>query len=106
MKKLTLVTVAVLSLFTLGCDKEVSSESVKIVSKVNLKTAKIKVGKMTCQGCAAGIKKKMSKLIGVNSIDVSYATSMAIVSYDSMKIQTKSLSDLINNSGYETLWFE
>ncbi|MCO4783992.1 MAG: heavy-metal-associated domain-containing protein [Candidatus Cloacimonetes bacterium] len=106
MKKLILATVVALSFVITGCDKEVSTQSQVVESKVNLKTAKIKVGKMTCQGCANGIKKKVSKLVGVDSIDVSYATSMAIVSYDPMKIETKSFSDLINNSGYETLWFE
>lgn len=106
MKKIILSTVAVLSIFALGCDKPVSTEKLVVENKATLKTAKIKVGKMTCQGCANGIKKKMSKLIGVDSIDVSYATSMAIVSYDPMKVQTKSLSEFINNSGYETLWFE
>ncbi|MCJ8344135.1 cation transporter [bacterium] len=106
MKTISLLLVISLSALLLGCEEQSSEQIVQKKESINLQTTKIKVGKMTCQGCANGLIKKFSKVEGVQSVDVSYATSLAIVSFDPSRVQTKSFSDLIHISGYETLWFE
>lgn len=105
MKKLVISFIVTSSFLMFGCDEAKLVETdIRVKSK--LLTTKIKIGKMTCQGCANGINKKISRIDGVKSIEVSYATSMAIVSFDASKVQTQNFSDIINVAGYETLWFE
>jgi Cu+-exporting ATPase len=58
---------------------------------------------MSCAGCAARIERTLSKLEGVDSVAVNFATGGASVTYDSDKIGYSDLVKVINELGYEVI---
>ncbi len=62
-------------------------------------TTKFNVVGMHCASCANIIKKKLSKIDGIKSVDVNYATETAEVSTDK-NIITSDLNDVIGPLGY------
>lgn len=60
----------------------------------------LKVKGMHCASCSAIITKKVSKLDGVDSINVNYATEKAELFFDSNKISVSEMNNEINKLGY------
>jgi P-type Cu+ transporter len=60
----------------------------------------LKVKGMHCASCSAIITKKVSKLSGVDSINVNFATEKAEVNFDDKKISIKDMNDEIATLGY------
>ncbi len=56
---------------------------------------------MSCAGCAVSIEKAISKLEGVSSINVNFATEKAAIEYDPEKISISLMNDAIKKFGYE-----
>lgn len=61
----------------------------------------LKVKGMHCASCSAIITKKVSKLEGVDSINVNYATEKAELVFDPTKISVLSMNHEINKLGYD-----
>ena len=61
----------------------------------------LKVKGMHCASCSAIITKKVSKLEGVDSVNVNYATEKAELVFDPTKISVLSMNHEINKLGYD-----
>ena len=60
----------------------------------------VKIGGMSCSFCAGTIKKSVSKLDGVENVNVSISHEEAIIQYNPNKVQTWQIEDSIRSSGY------
>ena len=60
-----------------------------------------KVEGMTCGGCEAGVKMKVKKLDGVESVEASYKAATARVVYDAAKVTPKRIIAAIEELGYK-----
>lgn len=61
----------------------------------------LKVKGMHCASCSAIITKKVSKLEGVDSVNVNYATEKAELVFDPSKVSVSSMNNEINKLGYD-----
>jgi Cu+-exporting ATPase len=55
---------------------------------------------MTCANCALTIERTLSKLEGVDGVNVNFATEQAAISFDPEKIKLKDLTDGVHRAGY------
>ena len=60
-----------------------------------------KVEGMTCGGCEAGVKMKVKKLDGVESVEASHEQGTASVVYDPAKVTPERIIAAIEELGYE-----
>ncbi len=60
------------------------------------------IGGMTCSGCVQSVKRVLSNLPGVDTVDVSLAHNQAIVKFDPQMISVARITRGIENAGYET----
>lgn len=60
-----------------------------------------KVQGMTCGGCEAGVKAKVKRLAGVESVEASYAQGTARVVYDPAKVTPEKIIAAIEELGYK-----
>ena len=65
-------------------------------------TLTLKVGGMTCGGCANSVRKAVAAVPGVQSVDVSLEAAQATVTYDDAKAQAAQLKSAIEDAGFET----
>ena len=63
----------------------------------------LKVKGMHCASCSAIITKKVSKLEGVDSVKINYATEKAELLFDLDKISVSKMNDEINKLGYSVI---
>ncbi len=63
--------------------------------------AKFDVRGMHCASCAATIQKGVSKVDGVSSCQVNYATGKMDVDYDPRKTGAQALRDTVRKAGYQ-----
>ena len=61
------------------------------------------IDEMTCTACAASIERNVSKLTGVNSIVVNYASEKATLIYDPSLIKLSEINSKISDLGYKAL---
>lgn len=66
-------------------------------------TKTFKVEGMSCAGCARRIEENLQKMTGIVYARVNIATEKATIIYDSNKINTKEIADLVENIGYKLL---
>ena len=66
-----------------------------------MKIKKFKAKGMHCQSCENLIEKSVSKIEGVNSVQVSYDTETVEVGYDSEKTNMKEIFEKVEEKGYE-----
>ena len=64
-----------------------------------IKTVKFVISGMTCDHCAAHIKKLVTAAEGVKNADISYPDAMGGISFDAGKISKDDLAAIINNTG-------
>ncbi|NLC56281.1 MAG: heavy-metal-associated domain-containing protein, partial [Armatimonadetes bacterium] len=62
--------------------------------------ARLELSGMTCASCAARIEKSLSRLEGVETASVNFATGKAVVSYDGERLQPADLVARVAAAGY------
>lgn len=72
--------------------------SVPLARAEDAKTT-LKITGMTCEQCAAGVKRSLMKLDGVKTADVSFENSRAVVTYDAAKVTTAKLVATVGEAG-------
>ena len=70
----------------------------------SLEQITIKLGGLTCTACEYKIEKALKKLDGVDSVKVSFASSMAEIIYNSDKTDLNTIYDTIEKTGYEVVY--
>jgi mercuric ion binding protein len=81
-----------LIVFLMACNGKSSD------SNVELKSYSFKIEGMTCEvGCAGLIKRKLSKVEGIESVDVDFKTESAKVSYQPKLITPTKIDEVVNN---------
>ncbi len=68
----------------------------------SLAMTELSVKKLTCGACVANINEALSKVAGVNSIDVSVTTGRSQVMFDPAKVDAAHIAQVISDSGYPT----
>jgi len=63
-------------------------------------TVTLDVPGMTCAACPITVKKAISKVEGVNKVDVSYEKRQAVVTFDDAKASVQKLTQATENAGY------
>lgn len=71
------------------------SESSQVV------TSTFHVSGMTCGGCEVGVRRVVTKLEGVESVEASYEEEQAVVTYNQDKVTPEQIVEAIKTLGYE-----
>jgi len=66
-----------------------------------MKTEKFDVTGMTCASCVAHVEKSVSKLEGINAVNVNLLTNSMSVSYDEVNLSTLTIENAVEEAGYE-----
>jgi copper chaperone len=56
---------------------------------------------MTCGGCVASVKRVLTALPGVSSVDVTLTPGKANVAFDPAQVSVDQLRDAVENAGYD-----
>lgn len=64
-------------------------------------TITIDVQGMTCGGCVNSVTKALSRVDGVNNVDVSLEQNQATVTFDDSKTNADALKEAIEDAGYD-----
>jgi len=64
------------------------------------KTVTLDVQNMTCPVCPITVKKSLSKITGVSTVQVDFEHKTATVTYDPDKTATQALTQATTNAGY------
>ena len=99
MKNLTILVAAVAVLAALGALVWAGGSAAGDEAATTVST--FAVQGMTCGGCEVGVKMKVKKLAGVESVDASYKEGTARVVYDPAKVTTEQIIGSIEELGYE-----
>ncbi|MFL6335030.1 MAG: heavy-metal-associated domain-containing protein [Pyrinomonadaceae bacterium] len=67
------------------------------------RTVTLRVGGMTCEGCAVTIEKALKDTNGVLDARVSYEKGEAWVKYDDRKVSVRKLRQVINGTGFKVV---
>jgi Cu+-exporting ATPase len=81
----------------------VSKIGYEVVEKSENSNVTIPIGGMTCAACAQRVEKVLTKLPGVASVSVNFATEKAIVAYDPHKVRLSAIKEAIEKAGYKAL---
>ena len=65
-----------------------------------VQTVTLSVPGMTCAACPITVKKALSKVEGVNQVDVSFDKREAVVTFDDAKTTVQKLTEATTNAGY------
>ncbi|MDI9624817.1 MAG: heavy metal translocating P-type ATPase [Methanothermobacter sp.] len=63
----------------------------------------IRIGGMSCAGCALRIEEALKQIDGVKEVNVNFATAKATIEYDPKKIGIKDIEQVIKENGYQVL---
>ena len=66
-----------------------------------MRTEKFDVTGMTCASCVAHVEKSVSKLEGINAVNVNLLTNSMSVSYDEVNLSTLTIENAVEEAGYE-----
>lgn len=69
-------------------------------TNVVLTEAKIHVSGMHCENCVASVTKGINELEGIDSVSVTLADSIAVVSFDPAKVDIEKITKAIEGRGY------
>lgn len=64
------------------------------------KTVRLSVPGMTCAACPITVKKALSKVQGVEKVEVSFEKREAMVTFDNAKTNVEALTRATENAGY------
>ena len=76
------------------------SSTARQVVAANEQTQQFAIEKMTCAACPITVKKAMSKVAGVKSVNVDFDAKTATVEYDSAVTNTDEIAQASTNAGY------
>ncbi|MEI6131607.1 MAG: copper chaperone CopZ [Bacillota bacterium] len=68
-----------------------------------MKTSVIKVEGMSCGHCESAVKKAVSALSGVSSVEVSLEEKTATVGYEETKVTVEVIKEAIEDQGYDVI---
>jgi sulfite exporter TauE/SafE/copper chaperone CopZ/plastocyanin domain-containing protein len=68
-----------------------------------MKTETIRIGGMTCVNCRNLIERKLGSTAGVAKVVVSFNNGIAVVTYDTVLVTMKEITDAIEGLGYKVL---
>jgi copper chaperone len=68
-----------------------------------METATLKVNGMTCTGCVNSVKKVLTAIDGVHSVDVSLEKAQATVVYDAARAKPAQFKTAVLDAGYATV---
>ena len=80
-----------------GAKKEVKTET---AGEPQLTEVTIQVGGMHCDMCVASIEKGVNELEGIESVKATLADSVAVVRFDSKKVDLAAIEKAIEKRGY------
>ncbi len=66
-----------------------------------MKTLDIKIGGMTCGGCARSVTAVLSALPGMQNVAVDLDNAKATVTFDPAKLDQAAMAKAIEDAGYE-----
>lgn len=66
------------------------------------KTVTLSVSGMTCTACPITVKKALSKVDGVEKVEVSYEKNEAVITYDDAKTSVEALTKATEGAGYSS----
>ncbi|MHC1774747.1 MAG: cation transporter [Lentimicrobium sp.] len=91
--------------FLASCNSTVSdktgSDSQKEVNVAAVKTIRLHVTGMTCEGCENTVKEAVNKVEGVTETKASYVAELTTISYDTTLTDINKLSAVIDELGYK-----
>lgn len=64
-------------------------------------TTVVKINGMTCMGCVASVKKVLTALDGVQSVDVSLEKAQATIGYEAARVRPAQFKTAIEDAGFE-----
>jgi copper chaperone CopZ len=99
MKKYILLIAVVIG-FAACKQKTGTSVSVKAPTVAVIKSVNLAVEGMTCSGCENTVKTAVAKLEGVKTVSASAADAVAVVAYDTTKVNIQQISEAITGVGY------
>ena len=67
-----------------------------------METVTLKIGGMTCGGCVNSVRKVITALSGVSSVDVSLERAQATISFDPAQSKPADFKSAIQDAGFET----
>ena len=95
-------------IFTSSCTSEKPKSEIKDTTRteiIKLSKAEFEIEGMTCQiGCAKMIASKLSKIEGVDNIEVSFENRLGTISYNSNKINKQQIIDTVEKIANGTLY--
>ena len=104
-KRIWFIMGAVLLLVTLlaacGTEKSVGTGATQKGSTTQARTVAIPIQGMSCGACAAGVKKKLKAIKGVQEVEVNLEHRHARVRYAEAEVPLESLVAAINELGYK-----
>ncbi|GAC04446.1 MAG: mercuric transport protein periplasmic component [Alteromonadaceae bacterium] len=68
-----------------------------------IQTVTLDVPSMNCVTCPITVKKSLTNVDGVKKADVTYATKLAVVTYDDEKTNVEALVRATTNAGYPSI---
>ena len=66
-----------------------------------METTRIKVGGMTCSGCAESVTRALKSVDGVDKVEVSLDAGQASVRYDPARVNETRLRSAIEDAGFD-----
>jgi copper chaperone len=66
-----------------------------------METTVVKITGLTCMGCVASVKKVLTAIDGVQSVDVSLEKAQATIGYDAARARPAQFKTAIEDAGYE-----
>ncbi|MEZ5997013.1 MAG: cation transporter [Hyphomonadaceae bacterium] len=69
-------------------------------AQAQVRTASFTIDNMTCATCPITVRTAMSRVDGVRSVEVDFATKRAIVSYDPARATPDAIAQASTNAGY------
>ena len=67
----------------------------------NKQQVKFTIQGMTCEGCEEHVNHELAKVNGVLAYKTSYANRNSVVTFDKLKVDTKTIEAAINKTGYK-----
>ncbi len=69
--------------------------------KIEFQKISLPVEGMTCASCVARVEKALSKVEGIEDVNVNFATEKASFTFNPDKVDSKIISSIIEDAGYK-----
>lgn len=68
-----------------------------------MKKVKFDIQGMTCSSCSSHVERAVSKLTGIQSVNVNLLSNNMVVEFDEQKIDTTAIIKAVKNAGYSAI---